>query len=435
MPKAVMVIGAGPAGLYAAKKLANAGHDVALLNRDLRPGGLAEYGIFFNKYRMKAGLRKQYVKILNLESIQYFGGVTVGEDAPIRLAELCELGFDAVVVAVGAQGIKWIDVDGSHAIGVHDAKSLVYHYNGLPPFAQLDIPLGDELAIIGAGNVAVDIAHWAIHRKIPKVTFYVRRGPMQRKYTDKELAHIGGHVDRAALRAEVDRIADVLKAVGEDPDAVYANLTKKLGDDRIEGSDSVVNFRFACQPKRVLRDDQMHIRGMLLDVNELFIKGERVGCCPTGETENVSADMMVFAVGDKVDEDFGLATNQWGEYAVSASPDGQNSYEASDAPEGEPVGGVFVVGWARKASDGLVGKARKDAEIGVERVFEYLEGRDVASEPGSAMQRLRTLLESRTEFIDWIAFQKIRAVEDGIAEERGLDDFRFESDDEMRGCL
>ena len=58
------VIGAGPAGLYGARQLAKDGVHVVLFNRDIKPGGLAEYGIYFTKYKMKAGLRRQFRKIL-----------------------------------------------------------------------------------------------------------------------------------------------------------------------------------------------------------------------------------------------------------------------------------------------------------------------------------------------------------------------------------
>ena len=56
----VAIVGAGPAGLFGARELANAGARVAIFNRDLKPGGLAEYGIYFSKHTMKEGLRKQF---------------------------------------------------------------------------------------------------------------------------------------------------------------------------------------------------------------------------------------------------------------------------------------------------------------------------------------------------------------------------------------
>ena len=67
----VAVIGAGPAGLFGARELANKGARVLLLNRDIKPGGLAEYGIYPNKYTMKNGLRKQFRQVLDHPNIVY----------------------------------------------------------------------------------------------------------------------------------------------------------------------------------------------------------------------------------------------------------------------------------------------------------------------------------------------------------------------------
>ena len=60
----VVTVGAGPAGIYGVRKLAEAGHEVIVLNRDIKPGGLVEYGIYFNKHKLKEGVRKQLRKIL-----------------------------------------------------------------------------------------------------------------------------------------------------------------------------------------------------------------------------------------------------------------------------------------------------------------------------------------------------------------------------------
>ena len=95
----VAVIGAGPAGIYAARQLATSGAQVILLNRDIKPGGLAEYGIYYNKYKMKEGLRKQFRQILEDPQITYLGNVTVGKDSGLSLEDLREMGFQAVMVA------------------------------------------------------------------------------------------------------------------------------------------------------------------------------------------------------------------------------------------------------------------------------------------------------------------------------------------------
>ena len=100
----IAVIGAGPAGLYAAQTLASSGHQVIMLNRDVKPGGLAEYGIFHNKEKMKGGLRNQFRNILENENIHYFGNVLLGNTADISLDDLRKIGVDAILVTVGAQG-------------------------------------------------------------------------------------------------------------------------------------------------------------------------------------------------------------------------------------------------------------------------------------------------------------------------------------------
>lgn len=106
--QAVIVIGAGPAGLFSARELANAGLRVAVLNRDIKPGGLAEYGIYPSKHKMKEGLRRQFRQIMQLPNLEYFGNITVGESGDLTLADLKAMGFRAVMVTAGAQGTKWL---------------------------------------------------------------------------------------------------------------------------------------------------------------------------------------------------------------------------------------------------------------------------------------------------------------------------------------
>src|SRR5262245_34914036 len=154
----VAVVGAGPAGLFAARALAAQGARVLLLNRDIKPGGLAEYGIFLDKYKMKNGLRRQFQKILTDPRVTYLGHVTVheGEPGALTVAGLRAAGLDAVVFAIGAQGTKYLGVEGERLPGAYHAKDLVYHYNSLPPFSEQPFPMGKRVAIVGVGNVMID---------------------------------------------------------------------------------------------------------------------------------------------------------------------------------------------------------------------------------------------------------------------------------------
>src|SRR5665648_395464 len=177
----VAVIGAGPAGIFASRELAQKGIQVLLFNRDIKPGGLAEYGIYPDKHRMKAGLRNQFESIINLEN------VIIGTNGLLSLDDLRKLGVDALCITTGAQGTKWLGIPGEELTSVFHAKDLVYHYNSLPPFSTQKFPIGRNVAIVGVGNVMMDIARYLITEKqVDTVTAIARRGPGEMKFTKKE---------------------------------------------------------------------------------------------------------------------------------------------------------------------------------------------------------------------------------------------------------
>ncbi|MEO6966160.1 MAG: NAD(P)-binding protein, partial [Acidobacteriaceae bacterium] len=160
--KTVFVVGAGPAGLFAAQKIALVGHQVFLFNRDIKPGGLAEYGIYPLKDKMKFGLRKQFAKVLALPNVHYFGHVKIGEGYDMTLGELQAIGPSAILFSCGAQGYNELGMPGEHCAGVYSAKDFVYQYNQLPPYASMDFSTGKRIAIIGMGNVAADVMRWLL---------------------------------------------------------------------------------------------------------------------------------------------------------------------------------------------------------------------------------------------------------------------------------
>ena len=178
--KTVFVVGAGPAGLFAAQKIALGGHQVVVFNRDIKPGGLAEYGIYPVKDKMKTGLRKQFGKMLSQPNLHYIGNVAVGGEQAVTLDALREFAPTALVCAVGAQGTKKLGLEGEDSLGVYSAKDFVYHYNLLPPFSSQDFSTGKRVAIVGMGNVMVDIARWLLiddpDRKTEEVIVVARRG-------------------------------------------------------------------------------------------------------------------------------------------------------------------------------------------------------------------------------------------------------------------
>ena len=93
----VIVAGAGPAGMAVASALSKAGHEIIILNRDIKFGGLAEYGIFPSKLKLRGGLKKQYWELLQQKNVHYFGNVSIGNGKDLTVEDVRGLGASAVV--------------------------------------------------------------------------------------------------------------------------------------------------------------------------------------------------------------------------------------------------------------------------------------------------------------------------------------------------
>ncbi len=372
----VAVVGAGPAGLFASKVLALNGVQVALLNRDIKPGGLAEYGIYYDKHKMKEGLRKQFRQILENESIHYFGNVRVGKGSGLSLGDLQRMGFEAVLVTVGAQGTKLLGLPGEDLRGVYHAKDIVYHYNQLPPFGSADYAVCCRVALVGVGNVMLDIAHWVIRDlKVDEVIAVARRGPVEVKFAKKEMEIVGANLDLQAFEAEMKRVAPVMEAVGQDVQAARDYILAGLSRALAPVSGTKLRFDFLASPTRILGDELGNVIGLEVEDTTLVADGSDTKARGLGTHRILDVEAVIFCIGDRVDESFGLPVSR-NEFVKNPDPcypvDGL-SYEAYDPAAAAPIPGVFVAGWSREASSGLVGVARKDGENGAQALLQYLK--------------------------------------------------------------
>jgi ferredoxin/flavodoxin---NADP+ reductase len=435
----VAVIGAGPAGIYAARQLANAGAKVALLNRDIKPGGLAEYGIYYEKLKMKEGLRKQFRQILAAPEITYYGNVTVGQDGELSLDQLREMGFQAIMVTVGAQGTKWLGLPGEEYKGVYHAKDLVYHYNKLPPFSTKEFAMGKRIALVGVGNVMLDIAHWLIcDLNVDEVIAVARRGPAEVKFTRKEMEYVAANLDVAALDAEMKRCAPVMQAVGQDVQAAKEYILAGLA--KAEGSTSPTRFRFdfLASPTRIIGDEKGNVCGLEIEDTRLELKNDDTKARGLGTHRILDVETVVFCIGDRVDEGFGLPV-QWNEYVKNPSPAypvGGLSYEAYDPQANKPLEGVFVAGWSREASSGLVGVARKDGESGAEAMLQYLHTLAPLSDSAPVMAKLEAALQrSGKKVVRKEAVSRLEAAEQAEASRLGLEEYKMKTNEEMLAAM
>jgi ferredoxin--NADP+ reductase len=433
----VSVIGAGPAGLFAARALANAGCHVLLLNRDIKPGGLAEYGIFLDKYKMKGGLRRQFHKILSDPRVTYLGHVPVGPDGPLTVEQLRRLDFDALVFAHGAQGTKYLGVEGERLPGVYHAKDLVYHYNRLPPFAEREFPMGRRVAIVGVGNVMVDIANYCAHYcDCDEIIAIARRGPFEKAYEDKEFEDVEDAFDRELYRQELERIRPRLEAVGQNPDELIKALAGR--PEPAERTRARLRFRFLASPKRVVAENG-RVVGLDVEETRLERKGDRINAVGTGEISRVPCDTVVFAVGDRVDERFGLPYKD-GLYLTTpgAQEDPGAAYEVWDPESQRPLAGVFVVGWSRRASDGVVGRARLDAETGIKRVVEYLASKPKRPAADAARLIAEVMALLKKAGATPVTYEDVKWIEEeerARATQAGIEEHKFRSNAEMLDLL
>ena len=425
----VAVVGAGPAGLFGARELANAGARVVLFNRDLKPGGLAEYGIYPAKHTMKEGLRKQFRSVLDNPNIDYYGNVTIGAQGDLSLDDLRALGFQAVLVTAGAQGTKWLGLPGEQFTGVYHAKDVVYFYNKLPPFAQKPYRFGKRCAIVGAGNVMMDIARYLIREaKVEEVIAVVRRGPAEVKFDKKEMEHVVANLDLAALDAEIARVTPIMQAIGQDPAAARAMMLEGQEHAEAKTSETKFRFEFLVSPTQMFGDADGLLTQLEIEDNTLALKDGDTKARGTGNKRLMDVETVVFAIGDKVDETFGLPV-EWNEFVKNATPrfpiDGV-SFESTFED-------VFVGGWSRKASDGLVGYARKDGTNASKAVWQYLQTLSpIAADAEAVSNRVQTLGKPIVTKED---VKRLEAVEAEEAQKRGLEEFKFDNNEDMLNAM
>jgi ferredoxin/flavodoxin---NADP+ reductase len=420
----VAVIGAGPAGLFGARELATQGARVAIFNRDIKAGGLAEYGIYPVKHTMKAGLRKQFHQILDLANIDYYGNVTIGARGDLTLDELRALGFDAVLVTAGAQGTKSLGLPGEDLEGVYHAKDVVFFYNKLPPFSQKKFRFGKRCAIIGAGNVMVDITRHLIYvQKAEEIISIVRRGPAEVNFTKDEMKHLISYLDLEEFENEMGRVLPALQTINQDPELGRHKILDCLAKADPKTANGKFHFDFLASPTAMLGENGVMTK-LEVEDNILTEKDGKISAKGTGIKRAIDVDTVIFAIGDKVDESFGLPT-EWNEFIKNKEPrfpvDGL-SFESS-------IDGVFVGGWSRKASEGLVGYARKDGINAAKAVWQYLQTKQPANAGVEAVTaKLKGLNKPIVTKDD---LKRLEPIEEEEAKKRGLEEFKFASNEEM----
>ena len=436
--KGIFLVGAGPAGLFAARQIARAGFEAFLFNRDIKPGGLAEYGIYPLKEKMKGGLRKQFAQILEMPNVRYFGHIKVGSAYDVTIEELEGMRCAAIIFACGAQGTRKLGLVGEDAKGVYAAKDFVYHYNQLPPFASMDFSTGRRIAIVGMGNVAIEIARWLLddspERRPENVLVIARRGPLEIKFDERELEFVERHLSRKELSRELERVKERCARCRQDvsPEKVFEHHFLLLKDAGFASVLPRLSFRFLSSPTAIVPDSDGRIAKLVVAEDELVLKEDgSTAAIPTRERTEIEVDTLIFAIGDKHDAGLGLPMGPEG-YATAPNPDrpGEPSFEVWDPDARRVIPGQYVAGWARHASTGLVGIARHDGEVCAGKVIEFVSHAPECGTLGE--QEILARLEAKGLRPVTKADLKLLAyAEAREAQTRQLNSFKFADNDAM----
>ena len=175
---------------------------------------------------------------------------------------------------------------------------------------------------------------------------------------------------------------------------------------------------------QMLGDENGYLKQVEIEDNMLVEANGDTKAKGTGNKRRLDVETVIFAIGDKVDESFGLPI-EWNEFVKNPNPhfpiDGI-SYES-------PMEDVFVGGWSRQASTGLVGYARKDGTNASKAVWQYLETKQ-PDEPNlkALAERIKSLNKPIVTKDD---IKKLEAVELAEAQKRGVEEFKFDSNDDM----
>lgn len=429
----VAVIGAGPAGIFASKQLAADGHEVVLINKDIKPGGLAEYGIYPTKHKIKEGLRNQFRSILSDPKVHYFGNIEVGNVGDITFKEIREMGFSAVLVTAGAQAARHIGVPGEELQGVYRAKDVVYHYNKLPPYGQMDFHIGKRVAIVGAGNVMLDLAHWLIDEvQVDEAFPVIRRGPAEVKFDKKELESVVANLDVKALDEELERVAPVMRAVGQNTDEARDFFLSAMQKGIHHNSPTRFEMKFLSAPRLLIGDDHGKLTGLVVEDTVLQESHGVIKAIGTGVERTINVDTVILAIGDQVDPNLGLPLdgNQFVRHPNPRYPIEGVSYEVYDPSIGVAIDGVFLAGWSRLASTGLVGLARKDAVNAARAIHAFLAERPTKP-PLSVQEIMASAHRHCLNCVDYEDIKRLEQAEEQKAAELSMEEYKFDTNEQM----
>jgi ferredoxin/flavodoxin---NADP+ reductase len=422
------IVGAGPAGIYAADLIIKSelrDFDVSIDLFDLLPApyGLVRYGVAPDHPRIKGIIRALY-EVLDRGDIRFFGNVEYGKD--ITLDDL-KTHYNAVIFSTGAVKDANLNIPGIDLEGSFGAAAFVNWYDAHPDFERSWDLSAKEIAVLGNGNVALDVARVLakpadamLSTDIPDnvyqglrasqatdVHVFGRRGPAQVKFSPLELREAVHIEDVDTIVHDEDFQYDEGSQQAIDSNNQTRVMVKTLEDLRgneITGAKRRLHLHFFSAPVEILQKDGK-VAGIKIERTKLDGTGN---VKPTGEFREFPIQAVYRAVGYfgselsevPFDEKAGVIPNDKGRVLDS---------------DGKHIQGIYATGWIKRGPVGLIGHTKSDA---IETIAQIIEDKNNWWDPASPSENsIIDLLTSRNiDFVGWPEWLKIDAEEKRLGE-------------------
>ena len=422
------IVGAGPAGIYAADLIIKSelrDFDVSIDLFDLLPApyGLVRYGVAPDHPRIKGIIRALY-EVLDRGDIRFFGNVEYGKD--ITLDDL-KTHYNAVIFSTGAVKDANLNIPGIDLEGSFGAAAFVNWYDAHPDFERSWDLSAKEIAVLGNGNVALDVARVLakpaeamLSTDIPDnvyqglrtsqatdVHVFGRRGPAQVKFSPLELREAVHLEDVDTIVYDEDFQYDEGSQEAIDSNNQTRVMVKTLEDLReneTTGAKRRLHLHFFSAPVEILEKDGK-VAGIKIERTKLDGTGN---VKPTGEFREFPIQAVYRAVGYfgselsevPFDEKAGVIPNDKGRVLDS---------------DGKHIQGVYATGWIKRGPVGLIGHTKSDA---IETIAQIIEDKNNWWNPASPSEdSITDLLTSRNiDFVGWPEWLRIDAEEKRLGE-------------------
>jgi ferredoxin--NADP+ reductase len=454
-PLRVAVIGAGPAGVYAADHLLRQPLtiEVDMFDRLPTPYGLVRFGVAPDHQKIKS-VTAVFDKTASHPRFRFFGNVEFGK--AVTRDDL-RAHYHQIVYTTGAQTDRRMGIPGEDLPGSHPATEFVAWYNGHPDYRDYQFDLQQErVAVVGVGNVAVDVARilcrsaaelattdiadYALealrHSRVKQVYLLGRRGPAQAAFTNPEIKELGELADADITvppeEAELDPLSRAeLGRAPDRPTLKKVEILQEYARRKPSGKSRLLVVRFLVSPFELEGDLQGGVRAIHLAKTELFATpAGTLQARATDRLEELPVGLVFRSVGYRGVPLPGVPFNdKWG---VVLNEKGRVLDPASQ----QPLVGEYTAGWIKRGPTGVIGTNKPDAAETVAGMTEDVARAAVlapaAPEAGAALALVR---QRQPHFFSWEDWRRLNEIEVARGRAAGRPRVKFTRVEDMLAAL